>query len=118
MASGAIPDPGTRTPDAGFFGQASTQLRHDVHRATVTSDSTSTGIAMGQARAHLPQSVQTASSRLIRVRPNRENRLSTAASGQSHRQKGIVTKSDPSTIPPATTYAQNVMSSPWRLIRA
>lgn len=49
--------------------------------------------------------------------PTAEKGLSTAASGQSHRQNGMTTISDPAMIPPVTTYAQKVISSPCRLIR-
>ena len=73
---------------------------------------------MGHCSAQTPQSLQFSGSRFTRVKANRENGFSTAANGQSQRQNGTVMTSEAARIAPATTYAQNVMSAPCRLISA
>lgn len=89
-----------------------------MHRAWRTTGSRWTGIAIGQALAQRPQSTHVAPSRARRPTDAAEKGFMTAASGQSHRQKGTVRKKAASRIPPRTTYAQKVMSSPWREIMA
>jgi len=71
-----------------------------------------------RARRRAPKSRLAPGSRFTRASPAGETGLGTAASGQSQRQKGMRTKSEPGTIAPAMTQAHGVMSLPRRPIRA
>jgi len=75
---------------------------HDMHRAAVTCLTVDTGMAMGQTRAHLPQSMHEDSFRRIRASPNFENTFRTAANGQNQRQNGMTMNNEPATIAPLT----------------
>ncbi len=74
-----------------------------MQRDCVTSMTSATGIAIGQTRLHFPQLVQVASLRRMRVKPNREKGLKTAANGHNHRQNGMVVANEPTTMAPSTT---------------
>ena len=86
---------------SSFSGHAVMQSRQEVQRAWWMVFTSSTGMAMGQAFAHFTQQVQVSAIRWMRAAPKREKGLSTAASGQSHRQKGTVTSKEPAATAPA-----------------